>query len=293
MPSESAWTIQRLLQWTTDFLRARGSASPRLDAEVLLAHARDCQRIELYTAYDELATEELRSRFRDLVRQRSEGKPVAYLVGHREFYSLPFSVTPDVLIPRPETEHLVVEVLELAKNMLAPTAIADVGTGSGIIAVCCAKYLPDARVWATDISTGALAVAAQNVSRHELQDRVTLLEGDLLTPIPADVTFDIIASNPPYVSRREYESLPVDVREYEPATALVAGPTGAEIIARLVPQAADRLRPNGWFVCELSPMICDHILALLEQEPRLHNVAVIPDLAGHRRVIRAQRVGEP
>src|SRR5690349_22822695 len=136
--STDSWTIGRLLKWTTDFLKQRGAESPRLDAEVLLAHARGCERIQLYTSFEEDASETLRADFRALVKRRSEGTPVAYLVGKREFYSLPFEVTPDVLIPRPETEHLVVELLDRAKEFPAGTAleIADVGTGSGIIAIC-------------------------------------------------------------------------------------------------------------------------------------------------------------
>ena len=167
--SDAPWTIGRLLNWTTDFLKEKGAESPRLDAEVLLAHVRGCKRIELYTAFEEPASEELRAKFRELVKQRAAGKPVAYLVGHREFFSLPFAVTPDVLIPRPETELLVVRALDLAKPQprvndpperdrndaapeapapkptpapLKPITIADVGTGSGIVAVTLAKHLP-------------------------------------------------------------------------------------------------------------------------------------------------------
>ena len=155
---DTPWTIGRLLTWTTDFLREKESTSPRLDAEVLLAYARDCPRIELYTAYEVVAEDSLRARFRELVRRRAEGMPVAYLVGQREFFSLPFKVTADVLIPRPETELLVVRTLDLAKSLMenlsrdTPLQIADVGTGSGNVAICCAKHLPHCQVTAIDIS---------------------------------------------------------------------------------------------------------------------------------------------
>src|SRR3981081_1373667 len=163
------WTIGRLLAWTTDYLKRQGAESPRLDAEILLAAVRNCQRIQLYTSFDEPADEPTRERFRELVRRRAEGTPVAYLVGHKEFYSLSFRVSPDVLIPRPETELLVVRLLDIAKSCpaaktgpveanAAPFTIADVGTGSGIIAICAAKHLPGARVTAIDISPAALAV---------------------------------------------------------------------------------------------------------------------------------------
>src|SRR5439155_10069688 len=144
------WTILRLLTWTTDYLKSHGSDSPRLDAEVLLAHARDCERIMLYTAFDEVVADEIRANFRELVKRRGEGAPVAYLVGKREFYSLSFRVTPDVLIPRPETEFLVIRLLDRADGLPVGTcpAIADVVTGSGIVAVCAAKSLPHSRVTA-------------------------------------------------------------------------------------------------------------------------------------------------
>src|SRR5947208_7672927 len=145
------WTVLRLLTWTTDYLKSNGSASPRLDAEVLLAHARGCERIMLYAAFDQVIDESTRAKFRELVKRRAEGVPVAYLVGKREFYSLSFRVTPDVLIPRPETEFVVVAVLDALKEIQNPL-VADVGTGSGAIAVAIAKHAPLAKVVATDIS---------------------------------------------------------------------------------------------------------------------------------------------
>lgn len=289
MAASDHWTIERLLRWTTDFLRERGASNARLDAEVLLAHARGCQRIELYTAYGEVASEQLRADFRDLVRQRGEGTPVAYLVGQREFYSLPFYVTPEVLIPRPETEHLVVTVLDKAKDMPEVRAIADVGTGSGIIAVCCAKYLPSATVWALDISDSALVVARRNVERHELAARINLVQSDLLTGLANDAELDFVVSNPPYVSESEYDKLAPDVRNFEPRSALVAGPTGTEIIANLVAQAATRLRSGGWLILEVSPMIASAVTTMLAHAPQFDDVSTTPDLAGLPRVVSARR----
>jgi release factor glutamine methyltransferase len=290
MGSDEPWTIGRLLTWTTSYLKQRGSDSAQLDAQVLLAHARQCRRIDLYTAYGETPPEEVLAAFRELVRLRAAGTPVAYLVGHREFYSLPFRVTRDVLIPRPETEYLVVALLDLIKERgdgQAPLEIADVGPGSGVLAVCAAAKVPRARVWATDVSEPALAVAAANCQDHGVADRVQLLLGDLLQPVPADVRFDYVLSNPPYVSETEYTQLAVDIRGHEPRQALVAGPTGLEIIARLVPAAAERLRPGGGLLVEISPMIEPAVRRIVQDHGQFPSYAVIPDLAGQPRVVRA------
>ena len=203
MPEAESWTIGRLLTWTTDYLKRHGSESPRLEAEVLLAHARGCQRIQLYTAFDDVVPDDVRATFRGFVQRRAAGEPVAYMVGHREFYSLPFRVQPGVLIPRPETEHLVVEVLDRIKQR-APGCgrplIADVGTGSGAIAVALAKHAPTCRMVAIDLSPQALDVARANVDSHGVADRVELLPSDLLAGCRPTSGCDIVVSNPPYVS---------------------------------------------------------------------------------------------
>lgn len=295
MPETEPWTVGRLLNWTTDYLADRGSDSARLDAEVLLAEARKCDRIELYTAFDELADERSRVTFRELVRRRAEGMPVAYLVGRREFYALSFQVTPDVLIPRPETEFLVVTLLDLVKQRAAAEGpvekieVADVGTGSGNLAVCAAKHVANSRVTAIDVSPGALAVARCNAAEHGVSERIEFLEGDLFDPVPAERRFDFILSNPPYVASAEMSTLARDVREHEPHVALEAGPRGTEIIERLLPQAAERLRPGGWLIVEISPMIDEAVRRLLDAQENLHPAAVTKDLAGLPRVVRAQR----
>lgn len=284
------WTVGRLLAWTTDYLKRHQSDSPRLEAEVLLAHALGCPRIGLYTAFDQEPSEAVRAAFRELVRRRAEGEPVAYLVGHREFYSLTFRVGPAVLVPRPETEHLVAALMDVAKAVGdAELHIADVGTGSGIIAICAAKYLPKAWLSAIDSSPEALAVARANAAQHSVAERIEFLEGDLLELLPAEPRFHVIASNPPYVSQSEWESLATDVKKFEPRAALVAGPTGTEIIERLIPQAADRLLPGGHLLVEISPMIHDAVGALVHAEPRLELQPTIKDLARHPRVVVARR----
>jgi len=292
MSQDGPWTIGRLLQWTTDHFRSHGAANPRLDAEILLAEARGCQRIELYTSYEEVPGEPILTPFRALVRRRAAGEPVAYLVGYREFYSLPFEVTRDVLIPRPETEFLVLALIDAAQRSPAsdaPLQIVDVGTGSGAIAVCAAKNIDNCHVTAIDSSTACLAVARRNAERHHVAERIELVESDLLTDLPADRRFDFVVSNPPYVSEAEFADLPVDVRDFEPRLALVAGPTGTEVIERLIDQAADRLEHGGRLIFEISPMIEARTRELLESSGQFERIEVTHDLAALARVVLASR----
>jgi release factor glutamine methyltransferase len=298
--STAPWTVGRLLQWTADYLKGRGADSPRLDAEILLAEALGCQRIQLYTAFEDLPPEDKRTAFRELVRQRAEGTPVAYLVGRREFFSLSFKVAPGVLIPRPESELIVVTLLDLAKQFSSsagrgaggdgPPRIADVGTGSGILAVTIAKHLPAAQVVATDSSKAALEIALENARRHGVAERVQWIECDLLAGIEAQPGFDFIVSNPPYVSTAEYEKLPRDVKNFEPREALLAGPKGTEVIERLIAQAAERLRPGGHLLIEISPMIHGAVQALLAAVPGLQPGPTVKDLARLPRVVQAKIV---
>jgi release factor glutamine methyltransferase len=287
-----AWTIGRLLQWTADYLKQHGAENPRLEAEVLLAHARGCKRVELYTSFGDVADDALRTKFRELVKRRADGVPFAYLAGKREFYSLDFRVTPDVLIPRPETEFLVIALLDLVKAMPpseASVEVADVGTGSGIIAVSVARHAPRVRVTAIDQSPQALAIARENAEKHGVTSRVTFVESDLFAAIPADQRFAIIASNPPYVSEAEYAALAPEVRDHEPRTALVAGPTGTEVIERLLPQAAARLKPGGALLLEISPMLQQRVETLVASSGDWQLSPTIKDLAGHARIIVAKR----
>ena len=292
MPETEAWTIGRLLNWTTKYLGEQGADSPRLDAEVLLAEARGCKRIELYTSFDEVAAESVRTTFRDLVRRRAEGMPVAYLVGRREFYSMNFRVTPDVLIPRPETELLVIRLLDLAKATSPDGAgleIADVGTGSGIIAICAAKNLPQARVTAVDISPAALQVAQTNAAEHGVSERIAFVEGDLFVAVSAGARFDIVASNPPYVTADEMDQLEPTVRDYEPRTALQAGPSGTAVIERLIPEAAGRLKTGGWLLMEIGHQQGQAVEALLQADGRFGEISLTKDLAGQVRLAQARR----
>lgn len=292
MTDEQTWTIGRLLNWTTEFLTDRGADSPRLDAEVLLAHARECPRIELYTAFEEVADEPLREAFRELVRQRAGGKPVAYLVGHREFFSLSFQVTTDVLIPRPESELLVVRALDIAKSQASDSKlnIADVGTGSGILAVCCAKHLPSCRVTAIDVSSAALDVAKANAEQHDVAERMEFVVSDLFAELPEAVEYDLIVSNPPYITTAEMAELDTTVRDHEPHLALDGGEQGTDVIERLIPQAAARLRPGGWLLMEVGASNAITVQQLVDENSDLMLQDTIVDLAGHPRVVQAQKL---
>ena len=283
-------TVGKLLTWTTQWLAGRGSESPRLDAEVLLATVRGCSRILLYTAFDEVVPDDVRARFRELVRRRGDGEPVAYLTGTKEFFSLAFDVSPAVLVPRPETEQLVVRAIDLLRGEGSPR-IADVGTGSGAIAVSLAKHLPSAEIVAIDISPAAIAVARANAVKHGVADRIEFIESDLFANVGPGRPFDLVASNPPYVRDDEFEGLPRDVRLHEPKQALVAGPTGVEVIGRLAAEAADRLSPGGWLLVEIGPPEASE--AAVRSTAGLKGEPTLPDLAGIPRVLQACRDDRP
>lgn len=293
------WTVRRILDWTTDHLRKQGSDTPRLDAEILLAHARGCPRIQLYVDYSEPLTDAERGVMRDLVRRRAQAEPVAYLVGKREFFGLDFRVTADVLIPRPETETLVLEVLtaarkrggesagdgEAARGDAAPYRILELGTGSGCIAVSCAVHLPQAQVTAVDISPKALALARENAVRHGKGEAIRFLEGDLFAALGADERFDAIVSNPPYVASGEMATLPADVRLHEPHLALEAGPQGLDVVQRIIAGAPTHLVPGGALLLEISPEQAPAVVRLLADAGGYEAARVVKDAGGLARVV--------
>lgn len=292
------WTILRMLQWTTEHLKKHGSPSARLDAEVLFAHARKCKRIDLYAAFNEEPPEEVKAVFRELVKRRAAGEPVAYLVGQKEFYSLSFVVDKRCLIPRGETEHIVIECLDRLKKLhtpnpdTTPIQIVDVCTGSGCIAVTIAKEAhrisKPVEVTAIDLSPDALAVARQNVELHQVQNNVSCVEADLLSNVATN-SCDFVLSNPPYVSLAEFEKLDKSVRDFEPRLALVSGEQGTEVIQRLIAQSAQCLKPGGWLIFELSPMIFPDCRTALESSGNWQDVRQVKDLAGLPRVLVAQK----
>lgn len=281
------WTIGKLLDWTARYLGEKGSEFPRLDAEVLLAQSLECRRIDLYARYLDPADEDVRQRFRELVRKRVEGCPVAYLVGRKEFFSLEFEVDPAVLIPRPESEFVVMECLRLAKPMAEPTVL-DIGTGSGNLVVAIARQHPGARLTAIDQSAAALAVAGRNAHKHQVAGRIRFLEGDLFAPLPADEQFDFIISNPPYIATEEIARLAPGVRDYEPRLALDGGPDGYAVFDRLIAGARPHLKPGGHLIVEIGAPQEGPARSRLQREG--YAVAdTIHDYSGHPRVLRATR----
>jgi release factor glutamine methyltransferase len=283
------WTIGGLLDWTAKFLAKKGAEFPRLDTEVLLAHALGCRRIDLYgERHGQTAPEPVRRQFKEFIRKRLEGCPVAYLVGRKEFFSLPIEVSPAVLIPRPDSELVVVECLNLAKKMPRPRVL-DVGTGSGNIAIAVAKQHPGALVTATDLSGDALAVAQRNADRNGLAGRIRFLLGDLLAPIPAGEQFDFILSNPPYIPSEDIPQLPGGVREYEPRMALDGGPGGFAVFERLIDQARRYLVPGGSLIVEIGSPQEQPARQRLAAFPEYELADTVHDHSGHPRVLRARR----
>jgi release factor glutamine methyltransferase len=268
--------------------------SPRLNAELLLMFTLNCDRAYLFAHPErELITEE-QSRYEAAVAERGRGVPAQYITGHQEFWGMDFIVSPAVLIPRPETEHVIETVLEINRTARerAPQGltspykprIADVGTGSGCIALALAKELPEADIHAADISNDALEIARVNAARFRLDERVQFLQGDLLQG--SEPPFDFIVSNPPYVGESEEEQVQLEVRKFEPRVAVFAGQTGIEVIARLIPQAREALLPGGWLVLEISGTIASEVERLLSE---WEEVRIIRDLQSIARVARARK----
>lgn len=270
--------------------RLRGGPHPdraRPDAEALMRHLLQRDRAFLIAHGDSVMTAEGAVRYYALIDRRLNGEPIQYIAGEAEFYGLPFRVTHNVLIPRPETEHSVEKVLELAAGFAAPR-IVDVGTGSGAIAVAVAHALPAALVTATDLSAAAVAIARENAARNGVAGRVRFVEGDLLAPVARE-QFDIVVANPPYVAQGDREALAVEVREFEPSMALFAGREGMEIYRRLIPQAFAVLAPGGWVVLEIGCGQEQAVRALL-QDAGFADIAFTADLQGIPRVAAGRKL---
>ncbi len=290
MPTDAGqpWTTRRLLVWTTEYLSKRGSESPRLDAEVLLAFSLGWKRVDIYTHFDAEIEEAAKATFRELVKRRAEGAPVAYLVGSKEFYVLTFKVNRSVLIPRPDSEFVVVEFLNVTKGK-GPIRAADVGTGSGCLALACAYANPHATFVALDLSPEALEVASANAELLRLRSRVDFRNGNLLEPVLQEPEFDVILSNPPYIKTESLEALDRDVKSFEPMLALDGGLDGLRVIEPLVQQAVGRLKLEGHLILEIGYDIEDDVRRLIEKTEGLQLSPTIRDLANQPRVIRATR----
>jgi release factor glutamine methyltransferase len=262
-----------------------------MNAELLIMFTLGCDRAYLYAHPERELTPGETQRYDEALSRRATGVPAQYITGHQEFWGLDLIVSPAVLIPRPETEHVVETVQELAKpqpverRAPSPVCLVDVGTGSGAIALALAKELPSAEIHATDISTEALEVARANAARHELTSRIKFHRTDLLNGLPHG-EFDFVISNPPYVGESEEDSVQLEVRKFEPRNAVFAGPTGLEAIERLIPQAQTVLRPGGWLVFEISGTIANGVRSLLSG---WEDVEIRRDLQGIARVAIARK----
>jgi release factor glutamine methyltransferase len=241
--------VRQAVREAVQALDSEGVESPRLEAELLLAHAVGRNRAWVLAHPERRLTPKEVTRFRDLAARRARREPLAYIVGHREFFGLDLAVDPRVLIPRPETELLVERALALARRLPEPVLIADVGAGSGAISVALAVHLPAATIYALDESPDPLAVSAENARRHGVEGRVQCLLGDLLAPLPEAV--HLVTANLPYVATEEWEALAPEIREHEPRAALDGGPGGLEVIRRLLATAGCHLRPGGAILLEI------------------------------------------
>jgi release factor glutamine methyltransferase len=285
------WTVLRLINWTKEYLAGHEVESPRLAAEVLLAHVLHCPRIALYTQFEKVPLADELAAYRGLVKRSAAHEPVAYLVGHREFYGLDFVVAPGVLIPRPETELLVDKAVEHLKSLGRAGAYWDACTGSGAVAVAVAKHVADAGVLGTDTSAAALAVARQNAEAHGLAGRVTVAEANLLD-LPAALAgrapFDAITANPPYVSADEMAKLPPEVR-HEPAEALLGGKDGLDCIAAILQQAPNVLAEAGMLAVEIGCGQAEAVWDRVNAVGRYERVEFARDQAGIERVVVAYK----
>jgi len=307
------WTIQKLLNWITEYLIGKGIDSPRLNAELLLSHILNLKRIELYTQFDKSVSKQQLDTLHDLVKRAGQNEPIAYLTGKTEFYSLQLTVSPDCMIPRPETELLVERAIEFlrarpvrnsithkmtqkekASNGARPGTqyICDLCTGCGCIAVAIARNFPNAHIIATDISAAALDIAAKNIEKNGLRGKITLLCGDLFEPIVPQLDvegFDLIVCNPPYVSAPEYEKLDKNVKDYEPKEALYAGQDGLDIYRRIIEKVDEFLKPDAALMLELGYAQGLAVKDMLEKTGVFAEIRIEKDIHDNDRIVIAKR----
>jgi len=285
-------TLAEAIYQAAQTLSLHGISNARLDAEILLSHTFMRDRAWLIIHRDESLDEAQRSLFEDAVNRRVRREPLQYITGKQEFWGLDFSVTPDVLIPRPETELVVEEALKIIQAGGKQVTIVDLCAGSGCIAVSLAKETDAARIFATDTSGRALAVARENARKHDVSDRIRFLEGDLFGPL-AELDLhgmvDIIVSNPPYVRSGDLSDLQPEVKDFEPELALIAGPKGTEIQQRIIVTAPEFLKKNGALIMEMGQGQSDALMGMVNNAGRYEIPEIMKDLAGIERVIVARK----
>jgi release factor glutamine methyltransferase len=284
------WTIQKLLNWVTRYLTDKGVDSPRLSAELLLSHTLEMKRIELYTQFDKLVTKQQLDHLHNLVKRAGQHEPICYLTGKTKFYFLELEVSPDCMIPRPETELLAERAIEFLQKRFGRQRVCDLCTGCGCIAIAIAKNFAQADITATDISDAALVLAAKNVEKHQLKDRIKLLCGDLFDPlIPQMDTerFDLIVCNPPYISAPEFEKLDKNVKDYEPRLALFAGDDGLDVYRRITEKADSFLKAGAALMLEIGYAQGQAVRELLEKASCFTEITIEKDHHNNDRIVTA------
>jgi release factor glutamine methyltransferase len=294
MTQQAPWTVRRLLEWTSGFFEQKQVDAPRLSAELLLAHVLEQPRIRLYMDYEKVVADAQLQRYRDLVKRASQQEPIAYLTGKAHFFNLEFEIKPGVLIPRPDTETLVENVLQLARQepALSQARVLELCTGSGCIAAAVAHHLKGTTVTAVDISDIAIEVAKHNFERLGLAERITLLQGDLYEPLDNMVEaapFDLILANPPYIPSAVIPTLDANVRDYEPHLALDGGADGFDLQRRILDGAEKRLAEGGRIFLEIAYDQGEAALELLGRYPWLGDVLILKDYGGRDRVMTGVR----
>lgn len=293
LPSVVTVTLAEAVKNAATLLSTAGITNARLDAEVLLSHIIMKDRVWLITHRDDVLDDNHQREFTDVIQRRTRREPLQHIIGNQEFWGLEFIVSPDVLIPRPETEFIIEAALAIVQDRNTPVRIIDLCTGSGCIAVSLAKELTAARVIATDASEKALAVARENTRRHGVSEHIRFLLGDLFEPLEElDIRgqIDIIVSNPPYVQSGDLSTLQPEVRDYEPEMALIAGPGGTEIAKRIIQLAPVYLKKNGTLIMEMGLGQADALTRMVEATGAYGDRELLKDLAGIERVIVARKV---
>lgn len=301
--SIETWTVLKIIQWTTEYLKGKGIENPRLDSEVLLSHLLKFDRVGLYLNYDRPLSKEELSSFREMLKRRGGREPLQYITGRQEFWSLDFKVTPDVLIPRPETEILVEEAIKVVGGQWSVVSenrplILDLCTGSGCIAISLANELKDAVVYAADASDAALKVARENAEINGVQDRVTFLKGDLYEAIEnrprttdhRPLLFDLIVSNPPYIKTGDIPNIQPEVRDYEPRIAVDGGQEGLDFYKRIISGAPHYLLSGGWLMVEVGEGQATAVSEMMKDSGSFEPASTVKDLAGIERVVKGKKV---
>ncbi len=285
----SKWTILSLLKWTTAYFKKKGISEPRTSAELLLAHVLKIKRIDLYIYFDKPVQQDELKQFKTLILRRLRHEPIQYIIGKTEFWSREFYLTKEVLIPRPETESIIENILNLLRNNKKETyTIMDIGTGSGIIAVTLAMELPNSIIFAGDINLASLKVAKKNIERYLLQDRIHLICSNVFGAIKREALFDIIVSNPPYVSHEEWQALPPEIKGYEPKEALMAGVDGLDVIKKIIKEAYLYLKKGGYLILEIGAFQAKKVKDLFKNEYR--SIEIHKDYSGWDRVVIARKI---